>query len=449
MSQALLTDLYQLTMASAYWSSGLQDREACFHMFFRRAPFGGAYAIACGFDRFVEWLEDYQFDEQDVAYAAGLGHFPAEFLDHLRRLRMRCQVDAVAEGTVVFPNEPVVRVQGSIIEAQLIETALLHFVNFPTLVATKASRVRTAAQGDTVLEFGMRRAQGGDGALAASRAAWIGGCDATSNLLAGEEYGVPVRGTHAHSWVLCFEEELDAFEAFARSMPHNCVLLVDTYDTMRGVQHAIEVGHRLRAEGHELIGIRLDSGDLLSLSRQARAALDAAGLPETRIVASSDLDEHRVAELKAAGAPISVWGVGTRLVTAHDDPALTGVYKLSAVRERGTAWKPRMKLSEDTSKASDPGVLQVRRRPGFGGDVVFDVDLGCAAIGRDLLEPLFANGERARPMPDARRARARAEEELAALPDEFRALDPTRPYPVQRDPLLLERIETLTAEARA
>ncbi|MHC4938770.1 MAG: nicotinate phosphoribosyltransferase [Planctomycetota bacterium] len=443
MSRTLLTDLYQLTMASSYWSSGMASREACFHLFFRRQPFGGGYALACGLEDAVDWLDQFGFDGKDLEYLASLGIFPAGFLDHLGALRLSCDIDAVPEGTVVFAHEPLVRVRGPLLEAQLLETALLHFVNFATLVATKASRVCHAAAGDAVLEFGLRRAQGGCGALTASRAAWIGGCTATSNVLAGERFGVPVRGTHAHSWVMCFEEELAAFEQFAAAMPHNCVLLVDTYDTLQGVRHAIEVGKRLRDEGHRLIGIRLDSGDLVGLSKAARRELDAAGLERTDIVASNDLDEHRIAELKAAGAPISVWGVGTRLMTAHDDPALTGVYKLSAVRDPGGSWEPRMKLSED--KASDPGVLQVRRRPKFGGDVLFDEDLGCSAIGKDLLEPLYVQGRRKGARPDAKGARDRAAEQLEELPEKYRALDPEEAYPLHRDPLLLERIERLKA----
>jgi len=443
LSRTLLTDLYQLTMASGYWSAGLLEREACFHLFFRRAPFGGAYAVSCGLLEAGDWIDSFGFDGGDRAYLESLGLFPAGFLDHLADLELACDIDAVPEGTVVFPGEPLVRVRGPILQAQLLETALLHFVNFSTLIATKAARVRHAARGDVVMDFGLRRAQGGAGALAASRAAWVGGCDATSNVLAGARYGIPVKGTHAHSWVMCFEEELDAFEAYARAMPGNCVLLVDTYDTMQGVRHAIEIGQRLRAEGHELAGIRLDSGDLAGLAKKARAALDGAGLPDAAIVASSDLDEHRIAELKAAGAPIGVWGVGTRLLTAHDDPALTGVYKLAAVRDPGQAWQPRLKISDDSAKQSDPGVLQVRRGPGFGGDVIFDEDLGCSAVGHDLLQPWYRGGARAGESGDGR---ARAEAQLAELPVRYRELAAEEAYPVVRDPLLRERIEKLKGE---
>ena len=240
----------------------------------------------------------------------------------------------IPEGTIVFPHEPLLRVHGPLLQAQLLETALLNIVNFQTLVATKAARVVLAARGEPVLEFGLRRAQGIDGALAASRAAYLGGCAATSNVLAGRLYGIPVRGTHAHSWVMCFDDELEAFRAYARAMPNNCVFLVDTYDTLDGVRHAIEVGQELRRQGHEMIGIRLDSGDLAWLSIEARRMLDEAGFPKATIVASNELDEQIIASLKDQGATIGVWGVGTRLVTAYDQPALGGVYKLAAIARR-------------------------------------------------------------------------------------------------------------------
>ena len=275
----------------------------------------------------------------DTAYLAGLkGNdgrplFEPAFLDYLCRLEPACDIDAVPEGTVVFPQEPLVRVRGPLLQAQLLETALLNIINFQTLVATKAARLVLAARGEPVLEFGLRRAQGIDGALSASRAAYIGGCEATSNVLAGQLFDIPVRGTHAHSWVMCHDDELTAFREYARVMPNNCVFLVDTYDTLQGVRHAVTVGQELRRQGHELIGIRLDSGDLASLSIEARKILDEGGFPRAAIVASNDLDEQIIETLKQQGARISVWGVGTRLVTGYDDPALGGVYKLSAIRD--------------------------------------------------------------------------------------------------------------------
>ncbi len=276
-------------------------------------------------------------------------------------MQLKIDIDAMPEGTVAFPHEPLLRVRGPIIECQILETALLNILNFQTLIATKASRVVHAAQGDQVLEFGLRRAQGIDGALAASRAAYIGGCHATSNVLAGKLFGIPVRGTHAHSWVMSFENELEAFAAYAQAMPNNCVFLVDTYDTLEGVRNAIRIGNVLRDSGHRMVGIRLDSGDLAQLSVDARKLLDEAGFTDASIVASNDLDEKLIESLKHQGAKISIWGVGTKLVTAYDQPALGGVYKLGAIQDSDGRWVPKIKLSEQLIKTSTPGILQVRR----------------------------------------------------------------------------------------
>ncbi len=292
-SLTLLTDLYQLTMAYAYWHEGVAEKEAVFHLFYRRNPFGSSYAIACGLDQVVEFLNNLRFEEDDLDYLQGLrGNddqtlFSDAFLDYLSDLDLSCDVDAIPEGTVVFPHEPLVRVQGPIIQGQIIESALLNMINFPTLVATKAARVCQAIKGDPVLEFGLRRAQGTNGALAASRAAYIGGCAATSNVLAGKLYGIPVKGTHAHSWVMSFADEQESFEAYARALPNNGVFLVDTYDTLEGVQKAVQVAKRLRERGHEMVGIRLDSGDLATLSIEARKLLDEGGFPAARRESSS------------------------------------------------------------------------------------------------------------------------------------------------------------------
>ncbi|MFP6639848.1 MAG: nicotinate phosphoribosyltransferase, partial [Myxococcota bacterium] len=318
---ALLTDLYQLTMAQGYWRSGRAGDEAVFHLFFRTLPFRGGYAIAAGLASVVERVEAFRFEAEETDYLAtlegndGQPLFETEFLAYLRLLRFEGDLDALPEATVCFPHEPLLRMRGPIVAAQILETALLNVVNFQTLVATKAARVCQAAQGEPVLEFGLRRAQGVDGALSASRAAYLGGCASTSNVLAGQQYGIPVKGTHAHSWVMLFESELEAFQAYARAMPNNCVFLVDTYDTLRGVECAIEVGRALREEGHELVGIRLDSGDLAALSIEARRLLDGAGFESASIVASNDLDEGAIEELKERGARIGVWGVGTKLAT--------------------------------------------------------------------------------------------------------------------------------------
>jgi nicotinate phosphoribosyltransferase len=360
-SLALSTDLYQLTMAQAYRHAGRAEEEAVFHLFFRRNPFGGGFAVACGLARSLDYLEGFHFTAEDVAYLAeltgndGRPLFDPAFLRELGELRLRCDVDAVPEGTAVFPYEPLVRVRGPILHAQLVETALLNCVNFETLIATKAARVCLAARGDEVIDFGLRRAQGPDGGLSASRAAYVGGCSGTSNVLAGRLFGLPVRGTHAHSWVMAFDTELEAFEAWARAQPNNGVFLVDTYDTLEGVRRAAEVALRLRQRGHEPIGIRLDSGDLAYLSIEARKILDAAGLQTARIMASNDLDENLIASLKEQGARIDVWGVGTRLVTGGDQAALGGVYKLGAVRPPGGAWQPGSRSRSRRRRPPTPG----------------------------------------------------------------------------------------------
>jgi nicotinate phosphoribosyltransferase len=378
----LLTDLYQLTMAYGYWRSGIHSREAAFHLAFRTAPFHGGFTVACGLSAAIEYLQNFHFDESELGYLAtipggeGKPLFDSPFLEYLRRLRFTCDLDAVPEGTIVFPHEPLLRVQGPILEAQLVETALLNFLNFQSLIATKSARICLATQGEPVVEFGLRRAQGVDGGLTASRAAYVGGCVGTSNVLAGKLYGIPVKGTHAHSWVLAFDSELEAFAAYARALPGNSTFLVDTYDSLEGVRHAVEVGKELRQNGHELAGIRLDSGDLAFLSIEARKILDAAGFTRATIVGSNDLDEHIIESLKQQGAKINVWGVGTKLVTAFDQPALGGVYKLSALRGPDGQWQPRIKLSEQTAKITNPGILQVRRfrtANEFVGDAIYDL----------------------------------------------------------------------------
>lgn len=476
-SLALLTDLYELTMAYGYWKTGMGNRQAVFHLFFRQNPFRGGFTIACGLAPAVEYLESFRFDDEDMAYLAGLlGNdgrplFEPAFVDSLGRLRLECDVDAVPEGTVVFPHEPLVRVAGPLIQAQLLETALLNIINFQTLIATKAARVVMAAGGDPVLEFGLRRAQGIDGGLSASRAAYVGGCAATSNVLAGRLYGIPVRGTHAHSWVMCFDDEPAAFRAYAEAMPNNCVFLVDTYDTLQGVRNAVEVGRWLRASGHEMVGIRLDSGDLAYLSIEARRILDDAGFPKAIIVASNDLDEHLITSLKEQGSKIGVWGVGTRLATGHDQPALGGVYKLSAIRDGDGPWRDKVKVSEQTIKVSNPGVLQVRRYRQDGeaiGDVIYDlqhpVPDGCTLVDLidvtrrktiprgaafdDLLTPVFRRGRRVLDMPSIERARDRAREQLAAFQAGIKRFANPHEYPVGLERGLHDRKTEIILQAR-
>lgn len=378
-SLSLLTDLYQLTMGYGYVKAGIAEREAIFHLFFRRYPFGGNLAIAAGLQMAVEWLQQFQFDRSDLDFLSILcgndGHplFDDAYLRYLSDLRLSCDIDALPEGTLVHPHQPLLRVRGSLLQGQLIETALLNILNFQTLIATKAARVCQAALGGSVLEFGLRRAQGIDGALSASRAAYIGGCAATSNVLAAKRYGIPVRGTHAHSWVMCFDTELEAFEQYAQAMPNNCIFLVDTYDTLEGIKNAIRVGEQLRQRGYRLGGIRLDSGDMAQLSIAARQLLDQAGFADARIVASNDLDENSIADLQAQGAQIAVWGVGTNLVTAADQPALGGVYKLGAIKDEQGNWEYRIKLSETAIKTSNPGCLQVRRYRDADGNISADM----------------------------------------------------------------------------
>lgn len=362
---ALLTDLYQLTMACGYHAHGRHLDRACFHLFYRRAPFGGSYAIAAGLGRALEWLEGLRIEADEVEYLRSLGRFPEAFLDLLSNAEFTLDIAAMPEGTLAYPHQPMLRVEGPLWQAQLVETALLNMVNFETLIATKSARVCDAARDDkgereSVLEFGLRRAQGPDGALSASRAAYLGGCSASSHVQAGAKYGIPIAGTHAHSWVMTYGNDEEAFRRYAEVFPDSSVFLVDTFDTDEGVATAIRVAKEMRARGEELRGIRLDSGDLCALSIRARSMLDEAGFPEVQIVASNDLDEYRIAELKKGGARIDVWGVGTRLTTAFDQPALGGVYKLGAVQVKGE-WESRMKFGQRPIKRSIPGRLQVRR----------------------------------------------------------------------------------------
>jgi nicotinate phosphoribosyltransferase len=476
-SLALLTDLYQLTMAYGYWKCGLQRHEAVFHLIFREHPFGGGFALACGTATMLEFVERFRFSGDDLEYLATLRGadqqplFDAAFLDDLGKLRLTCDVDAVPEGTPVFAQEPLVRVRGPILHCQLLETPLLTLVNFQTLVATKAARICQAAAGDPVIEFGLRRAQGIDGGVSAARAAYVGGCAGTSNVLAGRLLGIPVRGTHAHSWIMAFDDERTAFEQYAAAMPNNCFFLVDTYDTLQGVRHAVEVGRRLRQAGHEMLGIRLDSGDLAWLSIQARKILDEGGFPQAKILASSDLDEYLIASLKQQGARIDAWGVGTRLATAYDQPALGGVYKLSAIRPPGKSWQYRLKLSEQAVKTSTPGMLQVRRYERGGeyvGDLIYDEPLGITRAGllidprdrnrrkqvaadashQDLLTPMVRGGEVVYQPPSLDQARAAAAEQLARLSPSIKRFDNPHEYPVGLEYRLFELKDRLIRQAR-
>ena len=476
-SLALLTDLYELTMAQAYWKSGTAEKEAVFHLYFRRHPFEGGFTIACGLARALDHLAHFRVGAEDLAYLGSLtGNdarplFDPAFLTELGRLELGCDVDAVPEGTVVFPQEPLLRVKGPILQAQILETVLLNAINFETLIATKAARICLATRGEPVIEFGLRRAQGIDGGLSASRAAYIGGCVATSNVLAGRLYGIPVRGTHAHSWVMSFDSELESFLAYAEAQPNNCVFLVDTYDTIEGIRRAVVAGHRLRERGYEMVGIRLDSGDLAYLSIEARRLLDEAGFPKAQIVASNDLDEGVITSLKDQDAAINVWGVGTRLVTGGNQSALGGVYKLAAVRGPGGPWKHRVKVSEQAVKVSNPGIQQVRRYEGpegFLADVIWDEDMGFGAeevmidpldptrrrrlpvnaTSADLLIPVVRSGRIVYEPPPVTAARERVRQQLSRLHAGVKRFVNPHQYPVGLTAALFDLRSRLILEAR-
>ena len=459
-SLSLLTDLYQLTMAYGYWKSGTAEKEAVFNLYFRKNPFGGGFTIASGLANVIGYMQQFGFSKKDLRYLTTLtGNngeplFEEAFIDYLAQLKFTGSVDAMPEGTAAFPNEPLLRVCGPILQCQLLETPLLNLINFESLITTKAARLRLVAGTDSLLEFGLRRAQGVDGGMTASRAAYIGGCDGTSNVLAGKLYGIPVKGTHAHSWVMSFDTEQEAFDTYADVMPNNVTLLVDSYDTLQGVRHAIETGKKLRQRGYQLAGIRLDSGDLAYLSIEARKLLDDAGFTDTVIVASNDLDETIINSLKQQGAQITVWGVGTKLVTAYDQPALGGVYKLAALRNTDAdRWDYKIKLSEQAIKISTPGIQQVRRffdERGFLADMIYDEETGidgpatmidpldftkrrqfeAGVAFEELLVPVFRNGEQVYDQPDIHAIRKRVQIQLAGLhPGVKRFVNP-HTYPV-------------------
>lgn len=359
----LLTDFYELTMMQGYLDNHMEDCVVVFDLFYRENPSKSSFSIAAGLMQVIEYLENLSFSEEDINYLRSLGTFQSPFLDYLKTFKFSGDLYAVPEGTVIFANEPIVKVIAPIAQAQLIETALLNIINHQSLIATKASRIKWAAGKDAVLEFGLRRAQGPDAGIYGARAAVIGGCSATSNVLAGKMFDLPVKGTHAHSWVMSFETELESFRAYAKLYPTNCLLLVDTYDTLaHGVPNAIKVFEEMRADGISLsnYGIRLDSGDLSYLSIKARVMLDEAGFSDAIISASSDLDEYLIRDLKLQGAQITLWGVGTNLITSKDCPAFGGVYKLSACLDHGN-FIPKIKISENPIKVTNPGNKKVLR----------------------------------------------------------------------------------------
>ena len=361
----LLTDFYELTMMQGYFKEETANETVVFDAFYRNNPDGNGYAVCAGLEQVIEYLENLHFDQKDVDYLRSTGMFQEDFLDYLLHFRFSGDVYAIPEGTVVFPREPLVKVVAPIMEAQLIETALLNIINHQSLIATKAARVVYAAAGDGVMEFGLRRAQGPDAGIYGARAAMIAGCVGTSNVLAGQMFDVPVKGTHAHSWITSFPDELTAFRTYARLYPDACILLVDTYDTLKsGIPNAIKVFTEMREAGISLsyYGIRLDSGDLAYLSKKAKKMLDEAGFPDAVISASNDLDEHLIASLKLQGAAINSWGVGTNMITSKDSPSFGGVYKLAAIMDRETGkFIPKIKLSENAEKITNPGNKTIQR----------------------------------------------------------------------------------------
>src|SRR6516165_2221846 len=479
---ALTTDLYEVTMACGYWKAGVADHEAVFHVTFRENPFGGQFTVACGLATAIDFLRGFQFTDTELDYLGsqhgndGKPLFDSGFLDYLRTLQLTCDIDAIPEGTLVFPDEPLIRVVGPIAQCQLLETALLNIFNFPSLIATKAARVCLAAKDDPVIEFGLRRSQGVDGGLTAARAAYIGGCAGTSNLQAGQQFGIPVSGTQAHSWIMFFENEREAFKTYAKAMPNNCIFLVDTYDSIDGMRHAIEVAAELRRQGHEMIGVRLDSGDGAALSNKARRMLDQAGFANAKIVGSGDLDEYMIADLKQRGAKIDVWGVGTKLSTGQPDAALGVIYKLGATRrpdlpaeasaEAGGEWQYRIKLSEEPAKTSVPGSLQVRRfyqsNGTFVADAIYEIDHGvsepCEIVDvetedkttihpnnrySDLLVPIFRAGKVVYETPTIETSRDHLRKQLNCAPPEILQLNDPVPYKIGLERGLHELRSTL------
>ena len=437
----------------------MAEKESVFNLFYRKNPFNGGFAINCGLsyvidnftftDEAIDFLAEVKGDDDQPMFEEG-------FLEYLRNLTFTCDVDAIPEGKAVFPHEPLIRVQGPILQCQLIESPLLNFINFQTLIATKAARIHIAAHDEPVLEFGLRRAQGIDGAMAASRASYIGGTASTSNVLAAKMFGIPVSGTHAHSWIMAFDNELSAFKAYAEAMPNNCVLLVDTYNTLEGIRRAIEVGTLLREKGKKLLGVRIDSGDLAYFSIEARKMLNEAGLEDTQIVASNDLDENIISSLRSQDAKIDVWGIGTKLVTAYDQPALGAVYKLSAIKHKNK-WEYKIKLSEQALKVNSPGIQQVRRfytsgeNKGLVADMLYDTQ---QALGKkhtiidpmdltrrkviksgeveseDLLVPVFKQGKQVYQSPDLHTIREQTIQSLKELPAGVKRFINPHSYPV-------------------
>ncbi len=468
-TMSLLTDFYELTMMQGYFDAGSHDKTVVFDVFYRVNPSGNGFAIAAGLEQVIDYIKNLRFSEDDINYLASLNTFSEEFLDYLKGFKFTGDIYAIPEGTVVFPTEPLVRVTAPIIEAQIIEAAMLNIINHQSLIATKASRVVWAAEGDAVMEFGLRRAQGPDAGIYGARAAIIGGCAGTSNVLTGKMFGVPILGTHAHSWVMSFPSEIEAFRHYAKTFPKACTFLVDTYNTLRsGVPNAIKVFKEMQEAGIELknYGIRLDSGDLAYLSKKARKMLDEAGFTDAKITASSDLDENLIMSLKLQGAKINNWGVGTKLITSDDCPSFGGVYKLAAESDGNGGFIPKIKLSNNPSKVTNPGIKKVMRfydkaTGKIKADLIclddeqyneneriklFDhmakwkkmiLKPGEYTI-RELLVPVFKNGECVYTSPSVNEIKEYCAGELATLWDEHRRLANPHTVPVDLSDKLIE-----------
>lgn len=454
-SRVLHTDLYQINMAESYWADGIHNRKSVFELFFRNLPFGNGYAIFAGLERILEYLRTYRFSESDLAYLRDELHFSEDFLTYLKELRFTGDVYSMVEGEVVFANEPIIRVEAPLGEAQLIETALLNIVNYQTLIATKASRIKQVTEDESVMEFGTRRAQEMSAAVWGARAAIIGGVEATSNVRAGKMFNIPVSGTHAHSLVQAYKSEYEAFHAYARRHK-NCVFLVDTYNTLKiGVPTAIKVAKEL-GDQINFIGIRLDSGDIAFLSKEARVMLDEAGFHDAKIVVSNDLDEYTILNLKAQGAKVDVWGIGTKLITAYDQPALGAVYKIVSIENEEGVMEDTIKISSSPEKVTTPGQKNVyriidRENGKAEGDYVTMHDEDPASEERikmfhpvhtfiskfvtnfeakDLHEQVVKDGEITYNYPSVQEIQAYATESLELLWDEYkRSLNPEE-YPV-------------------
>ncbi len=445
MTEALRTDLYQLTMMQAYWKSG-HNPEATFDYFVRKIPFG-SYLITAGLTYVLDYIENLRFEDDDIEYLRRQG-FDDEFLELLRDFRFTGDILTMPEGSIAFPLEPIIRVTAPIMEAQLVETFLLNKMNFSTLIATKASRVVYAAKGRAIAEFGLRRAQG-DGHLEATRATYIGGCASTSNVMAGRKFGIPISGTMAHSFVTSFDREINSYRAYADAFPKRCFLLIDTYNSIEGAKKAVIVGKELENRGERLLGVRLDSGDLCELSIRVRRILDDAGLDYVKIVASGDLNEWKIDELTKKGAQIDMFGVGTELITGRPAPALDGIYKLSDVVEHG-GHMPKMKLSEETAKATLPGKKRVWRiveNWKFKKDII-SLDEEAIENAEPLLEQVVKNGKIVCERPTLDEIRQTAAQNFSKLPEKYKKLDGAPSYPVDFSPGLAALRETIVEKIK-